>query len=100
MKTKTWILVTTALAPFAASFIPTIYVVLVYYFQFTYLVPVLCGLTWTALFCNIYIRAESGDRRKLRWYAPFAIFAFIEPAHLILMALGVPPFLPRNLAPL
>ena len=99
MKTKAWVLVMTALAPFGASFIPPLYVLLVYYFSFTYLVSAFCGLTWTALFRIMYVRAEAGDRRKLRWYALLAIFAFIEPAHLILMALGVPPFLPRNFTP-
>jgi hypothetical protein len=99
MKTKAWVLVTTALAPFGASFIPPLYVLLVYYFSFTYPVSAFCGLTWTGLFCIMYFRAESGDRKKLRWYAPLAIFAFIVPIHLILVALGVPPFLPRNFTP-
>jgi hypothetical protein len=47
----------------------------------------------------MYVRAEAGDRRKRRWYALLAIFAFIEPARLILITLGVPPFLPRNFTP-
>ena len=99
MKTKIAILVATAVLPFAASFIPTLYVLLVYYFSFTYLVSIFCGLTWTTLFCTMYFRSEVGERRKLRWYSLLAIFAFIEPVHLILMMLGVPPFLPRNFTP-
>lgn len=98
MRTKIGILVATALAPFGASLIPALYVLLVYYFSFTYLVSVFCGLVWTALFCIIYFRSETGDRRKLRWYAPLAIFAFIEPIHLVLISLGV-TFLPRNFTP-
>jgi hypothetical protein len=99
MKVKVLVLLITALVPFGVSFIPTLYVLLVYYFSFTYPVSAFCGLTWTALFCIIYFRAEPGDRSRLRWYAPLAIFAFIVPVHLILMALGVPPFLPRNFTP-
>jgi hypothetical protein len=99
MKAKIGILVATALVPFGASFIPTLYVLLVYYFPFTYFVSVFCGLAWTALFCIMYFRAETGDRRQLRWYALLAIFAFIEPIHLVLRVLGVPPFLPPNFTP-
>jgi hypothetical protein len=99
MKTKACILLTTALVPFGASFIPPLYVLVVYYFWFTYPVSVFCGVMWTVLFSIMYFRAEPADRRKLRWYAPLAIFAFIVPVHMILVALGVPPFLPRNFTP-
>jgi hypothetical protein len=99
VKIKKWILVATALAPFGLSLIPPLYVVLVYYYSFTYLVSGLYGLWWSVLFCTMYIHAEAGDRRKLRWLALLAIFAFVEPAHLILMALGVPLFLPSSFTP-
>jgi hypothetical protein len=99
MKMRALILLVTALVPFGVSFIPTLYVLLVYYFGFTYPVSAFCGLMWTTLFCIIYFRAEQGDRRKLRWFAPLAMFAFIVPVHLILRALGVPPFLPSNFTP-
>ena len=61
MKTRIGILMATALAPFGASFIPTLYVILVYYFPFTYFVSVFFGLMWTALFCIMYFRADAGD---------------------------------------
>src|SRR5580658_8217648 len=99
MRTRSAALMAAAMIPFGASLIPPLYVLLVYYVQFTYLVAVFCGLTWTALFLIIYARAEAGDRRKLRWYLPLSVFAFIEPAHWILLALGVPPFLPSNFTP-
>lgn len=99
MKMKAWVLLVTALVPFGISFIPTLYVLLIYYVSFTYPVSAFCGLMWTMLFCIMYFRTEPEDRRKLRWYAPLAIFAFIVPVHLILLALGVPPFLPRNFTP-
>ncbi len=88
-----------ALVPFGASFIPIFYLLLVYSFRFTYPVSAFCGQMWKALFASMYFRAERVERRKLRWYAPLAIFAFIVPVHLILIALGVPPFLPRNFTP-
>lgn len=89
----------TALAPFAVSLIPPLYVLLVYSYPFTYPVSALYGLMWSALFCIIYIRSDARDRRQLRWLALLVIFAFIEPAHLILKALGMPPFLPPNFTP-
>ena len=88
-----------ALAPFVASLIPPLYVVLVYYYQFTYALSGLYGLMWSALFCTTYIRAEVRDRKRLRWLAILVILAFVYPAHLILIALGVPPFLPRDFTP-
>ena len=99
MKTKAWVLLTTALVPFGTSFLPTPYLLLVHYFRFTYPLSVFCGMMWMALFCIMYFRAEPRDRRKLLWYAPLAIFAFIVPVHMIILALGVPPFLPPNFTP-
>ena len=98
MKIKIGILVTIALVPFGASFIPSLYVILVYYFWDTYPVSVFCGLTWTALFFVMYFHAESGERKTLRWCAPLAIFAFVLPIQLILGALGV-EFLPPGFTP-
>lgn len=44
MRIKIGILVITALAPFAVSLIPTMYVILVYYYQSTYPVSAFYGL--------------------------------------------------------
>jgi len=99
MKTTMGVLVLTALAPFGLSLVPTLYVVLVYYYPFTYPVTAVYGLLWCALCCCLYWRTNRDERRTLRWLALLAIFAFVYPAHRILMALGVPPFLPHNFTP-
>jgi hypothetical protein len=99
MKARIAVLVAAAMVPFGVSLVPPLYVLLVYYVQFTYLVGVFCGMIWTALFLTMYVRAEIGDRRKLRWYLPLSIFAFIKPAHWIMLAIGVPPFLPPSFTP-
>ena len=99
IRAKTGVLVATALAPFGVSLIPPLYVVLVYYYAYTYPLSALYGFAWSALFSIMYIRTQASHRGRLRWLALLVIFAFIEPAHLILLALGVPPFLPRNFSP-
>ena len=90
------VLLGTALAPFGRSLVPPLYVVLVYYYSFTYPVTAVYGLSWCVLFCYLYRRTDTKGRKNLLWLGILVIFAFVEPAHLILMALGVPPFLPDN----
>jgi hypothetical protein len=47
----------------------------------------------------IFAKADVDGRRKLLWLCPLILFAFVVPVHLILLAIGVPPFLPRGFAP-
>jgi hypothetical protein len=97
--TKRVILIVAAMLPFALSCIPTAYVLLVYYFQFTYLISFASGIAWMVLFVMIHQRSEARERRSLRWYLFLAPFAFVVPVHLILTALGAPPFLPDHFTP-
>lgn len=89
----------TALAPFGLSLIPTVYVSLVFFYLLTYPLCLLYGVLWCALFHYFYKGADTQDRRKLRWLVLLAVFAFVLPAHIILVSLGMPSLWPHGLAP-
>jgi hypothetical protein len=99
LATKKWVLVGTALAPFCLSLIPTVYLILNFFYILTYPLCLLYGLLWCVMFHRYYKGAETQDRRQLRWMALLAVFAFVLPAHIILTSLGMPSLSPAGLAP-